>query len=243
MADDKDPKSLSDAEIVEEADRLYNEHQPLELHAFLIQYKDSRNEEVLWRLCRAIRDVAQMNITKAERKKELTYEAFEYAKRCLEINDKNFASHKWYAICISEVGDYEETKKKVANAYIIRDHFQKAIDINPKDATCYHLMGLWCFTFADMAWYQRKIAAVVFGSPPTSTYQEALDNFKKAEEISPGFYSKNLLMLGTTYLKMGNKEDAITFLTKAKEYDVKKDEDKEVVKKASGHLKGLGVTV
>lgn len=29
-----------------------------------------------------------------------------------------------------------------------------------------------CFLFADMAWYQRKIASVIFASPPTSSYEE-----------------------------------------------------------------------
>ena len=29
-----------------------------------------------------------------------------------------------------------------------------------------------CFLFADMPWYQRKIASALFASPPTSTYEE-----------------------------------------------------------------------
>lgn len=29
-----------------------------------------------------------------------------------------------------------------------------------------------CYSFAEMPWYQRKIAAMLFATPPTSTYQE-----------------------------------------------------------------------
>ena len=36
---------------------------------------------------------------------------------------------------------------------------------------CFHFR---CFSFADLAWYERKIAAVVFGSPPESTYEEVI---------------------------------------------------------------------
>ena len=36
--------------------------------------------------------------------------------------------------------------------------------------------------FADMAWYTRKIAAVIFASPPTSTYEE-VSSVRK--EINP----------------------------------------------------------
>ena len=91
---DKEPQSPRDAEITEEADRLYQAYEPVKLRDFLLQHKDSDNEEILWRLCRACRDVAQMNSTSAEDKKKLTYEAMEYAQRCLEINDGHFASHK-----------------------------------------------------------------------------------------------------------------------------------------------------
>ena len=44
----------------------------------------------------------------------------------------------------------------------------------------------------------------------------------------PNFYSKNLLMLGKTYSKMGNKADAKVWLTKAADYSPQKDEDQEV---------------
>lgn len=77
---------------------------------------------------------------------------------------------QWYAICLSDVGDYEGVKVKIGNAYIIRDHlevrehwvsvilswytinpyskmkplfFQRAIMLNPKDATSLYIMGCW----------------------------------------------------------------------------------------------------
>ncbi|EMP42281.1 Regulator of microtubule dynamics protein 1 [Chelonia mydas] len=104
---------------------------------------ECEDAEILWRLARASRDLAQLSSTSAEEKKQLVYEALEYAKKALEKNESNFAVHKWYAICISDVGDYEGIKTKIANAYVIKEHFQKAIELNPKDATSIHLMGIW----------------------------------------------------------------------------------------------------
>lgn len=69
-------------------------------------------------------------------------------------------------------------------------------------------MGIWCFTFADMAWYARKAAAALFASPPTSTYEEALGYFMDAEKVDPGFYTKNALFVGKTHLAMGDKAQA-----------------------------------
>lgn len=44
----------------------------------------------------------------------------------------------------------------------------------------------------------------------------------------PNFYSKNLLFLGKTYLKLNNKKMALLWLSKAKEYPAQTEEDKQV---------------
>lgn len=232
--------ALEKEEVLEQADYLYSCAETDKLYQLLLQYKDSDDAEFLWRLARASRDLSVMPNTEAERKKQLVFEAFEYAKKALEKNDKCFASHKWYAVCLSDVGDWQGVKVKIGNSYIIREHLEKAVQLNPKDATSLHILGYWCFAFAELPWYQRKVAAVIFKTPPTSTYEEALEFFLKAEEVDPNFYSKNLLMLGKTYMAMNDQQKALLWLTKAKEYPAHTLEDKEVHKEAVDLLKKLG---
>ncbi|KAK5898274.1 hypothetical protein CgunFtcFv8_015707 [Champsocephalus gunnari] len=231
--------ALEKEEVLEQADYLYSCAETEKLYQLLLQYKDSDEAEFLWRLARASRDMALMPDMEDKQKKELTFEGFEYVKKALEKDEKCSAAHKWYAICLSDVGDYLGVKGKIGNAYIIRDHLEKAIELNPKDATSLHILGYWCFAFAELPWYQRKVAAVIFSSPPVSTYEEALQFFQKAEEVDPNFYSKNLLMLGKTYLSMKEKEKGLLFLTRAKEYPAHTLEDKEVHKEAVELLKKL----
>ncbi|XP_040402220.1 regulator of microtubule dynamics protein 1 isoform X2 [Cygnus olor] len=194
--------SFKVAEVIEQADYLYGSGETEKLYRLLVQHKDSEDAELLWRLARASRDLAQLSSTSAEEKRQLVYEALEYAKKALEKNESNFAAHK------------------------------RAIELNPKDATSIHLMGIWCYSFAEMPWYQRKIAAMLFATPPTSTYQEALRYFHMAEEADPNFYSKNLLFLGKAYLKLNNKKMALLWLSKAKDYPAHTEEDKQVQKEA-----------
>nr|XP_047901821.1 regulator of microtubule dynamics protein 1 isoform X1 [Anser cygnoides] len=194
--------SFKVAEVIEQADYLYGSGETEKLYRLLVQHKDSEDAELLWRLARASRDLAQLSSTSAEEKRQLVYDALEYAKKALEKNESNFAAHK------------------------------RAIELNPKDATSIHLMGIWCYSFAEMPWYQRKIAAMLFATPPTSTYQEALRYFHMAEEADPNFYSKNLLFLGKAYLKLNNKKMALLWLSKAKDYPAHTEEDKQVQKEA-----------
>ncbi|XP_029384921.1 regulator of microtubule dynamics protein 1 [Echeneis naucrates] len=227
-------------EVLEQADYLYSCAETEKLYLLLLQHKDSDDAEFLWRLARASRDMSLLPGMEAKRKEHLTFEAFEYAKRALEKDDKCFAAHKWYAVCLSDIGDYKGVKVKIGNSYRIREHLEKAIELNPKDATSLHILGYWCFAFAELPWYQRKVATMIFSSPPVSTYEEALGFFLKAEEVDPDFYSKNLLMLGKTYMGLKDKQKALFWLTKAKDYRARTLEDKEVHKEAVDLLKKLG---
>lgn len=232
--------ALEKEEVLEQADYLYSCAETEKLHQLLLQHKDSDDAEFLWRLARAARDLSQQPGLEAERKKQLVFEAFDNAKKALERDPNSFAVHKWYAICLSDVGDYEGVKVKIGNSYIIRDHLETAIKLNPKDATSMHILGYWCFAFAELPWYQRKVAALIFSTPPTATYEEALEFFLKAEEVDPDFYSINLLMLGKTYLALKDKDKALFWLAKAKDYPGRTHEDKEAHKEAADLLKKLG---
>ncbi|XP_068160125.1 regulator of microtubule dynamics protein 1 isoform X3 [Antennarius striatus] len=133
--------ALEKEELLEQADYLYGCAETEKLYQLLLQYKDGEDAEFLWRLARASRDLSLQPDTEADRKKQLVFEALEYAKKALEKDDKCFAAHKWYAICLSDSGDYLGVKVKIGNSYIIRDHLERAIQLNPKDATSIHILG------------------------------------------------------------------------------------------------------
>uniref|UniRef100_A0A8C5WGS6 Regulator of microtubule dynamics protein 1 n=1 Tax=Leptobrachium leishanense TaxID=445787 RepID=A0A8C5WGS6_9ANUR len=227
-------------DLLEQADYLHENGDVEKLYEYLSQYKDSEDAELLWRIARAWRDMAQLSSTTPADKKRIVYESREFAIKALEKDELCWAAHKWYAVCLSDVGDYEGIKVKIGNAYIIKDHFQRAVELNPKDATTIHLIGLWYYMFADMPWYQKKIASTLFAALPPATYEEALLYFQKAEEVDPNFYSKNLLYLGKSYLKLKNQELGLYWISKAKDYPARSEEDQQVHKEASDILKSLG---
>ena len=45
-----------------------------------------------------------------------------------------------------------------------------------------HCVFCRCFAAAGIPWYLRQVASVIFATPPSSTYEEALGHFQKAEE-------------------------------------------------------------
>ncbi|XP_061197194.1 regulator of microtubule dynamics protein 1-like [Saccostrea echinata] len=238
VSDEEKPDELKT--VIETADKLYLDYKIQELYDYLIEFKDCESDEVMWRLARAATDKGKAS-SDQKVKKSCMYEAFEYAKKALQLNDKNFACHKWYAVLLDYTGEYEGTKARISNSFSVKKHFLRAVELNPKDATSIHSIGYWCFVFADLPWYTRKLAAALFATPPTSTYSEALYYFQLAEEVDPDFYSMNLLMIGKTHLRMKNYIAAKTYLLKARDYPVLTPDDEKAHEEAIQLLKSIGL--
>lgn len=230
---DVSPKSL-----IAEADKLYNLNKHEDIYNLLISYKNSKNDEFLWRLARATYEKAKAAKTDAE-KKVLYREALDYAEEALAANEENFAVHKWMAILIDYVYGYEGTKARISQSFVVKSHMERACELNPTDGTTWYLLGFWYYSVAGIKWYQRKIASVLFATPPAGTYEDALNQFLYAEKISPNFYSKNLLMIGKSYLMLGRKEEAKEYLLRARDYPQNSRDDKESKDDATQLLQGI----
>ncbi|XP_069477405.1 regulator of microtubule dynamics protein 1 isoform X2 [Ambystoma mexicanum] len=227
--------------VIEQADQLYGKGEVEKVYELLSKQKNSDDPELLWRQARAARDLFQIRPPLANDKKKLIYEARDYAKAAVAKNPNGFETHKWYAICLNEIGEYEGFQTKIENAFDIQKHFQKALELNAKDPACMQLLGEWSYFLAEMPWAQKQIAAMMYENPPTSTYEEALKLFQKVEEVSPNMFPKNMLFMAKTFLKMKNKEKAIEWFLKVKKFSAKTDEDKKALQEAIDVLRTLGI--
>ncbi|KAK2166776.1 hypothetical protein LSH36_35g02003 [Paralvinella palmiformis] len=129
-----------DQQFIQKCDTLYDDNEIEELYNLLLPRSGTGNDEILWRLARAACEYGKQ--LGGESKKEHIYEAYRYIKLALDINEKNFAVHKWYAILLDLISEYEGTKQRITNAYKVRDHLERAIELNPKDATTIHSLGV-----------------------------------------------------------------------------------------------------
>ncbi|KOO23815.1 regulator of microtubule dynamics protein 1 [Chrysochromulina tobinii] len=193
-----------------EADRLFdaNQYEPLAtlLRASLAKAPD--DTELLWRLARVCKKLADEEKPKSAAKQALIREGVQSSERALALKPDCGPAHKWQAIMLSEVGHFEGTTTTIKNSFVVRAHFEKAVELSPKDATSRHLLGLWCFEVAKLGWLEKKAAAALFATPPTATFEEALGHFEAAEAIDPGFYPKNLLLMAMAHAKLGHKAEA-----------------------------------
>jgi tetratricopeptide (TPR) repeat protein len=172
---------------------------------------------LLWRLARALfhlsNHVEQEGDTEGQ--KQLVQEALEQCERGLEVDDGVWEVHQWYAIAIGSLTKYEGTQRKIEMGYKYKEHIDKAISLSPEEKTLHHLRGRFCYEVAGVSWLEKKAAAALFGSPPESSYEEALESLMKAEERSSEDWKTNALYIAKCHLKLTDVPTAVEWLHKA----------------------------
>lgn len=179
--------------------------------------QSQENVDILWRQSRAL---YKLSGTSKAKKDECIREGFALIRKALALDDKNYACHKWMAVLLDAKSELEGIKERVSHLETVKAHMTKAVELNPDDPTNWHLLGNFAFGLADMPWYQRKIVSAIFATPPSGTYEEALEHFLKAESTKPGFYSMNLLFIGKCYQRLKNADKAKEYLTLASNINV-----------------------
>ena len=217
-----------------ECDKLFDSNQYSALADMLTKYLPSAPDdaELLWRLARAQKKQADGAAAKAD-KEALSKSALAHATKALELAPESGSVHKWYAISLSGIGAFQSTTDKIKNSFAVKEHFEAAVKLSPRDATSRHLLGLWCFEVAKLSWIEAKAAAALFASPPKATFEEAIGHFEAAEAMEPGFYPKNLLLLAQAYGKLGKSAEAKGWLAKCLAAEAKTPEDEETLKEAA----------
>ena len=81
------------SKVISIADQLYSQNEILRLYDYLLEYKDQENDEILWRLARAAVDKGKHSSDDNEKRK-LYFEAFDYIKKALVLNEKSSPVHK-----------------------------------------------------------------------------------------------------------------------------------------------------
>ena len=199
---------------------------------------DKENPEILWKIARGYFDFADQQPDNMEAQKENLYPGFEYAKRCVEIAPGVAGGHQYYAILTGRIGEIEGTKQKIENSYAVKEHTMIAIKLDPENDSNYHVMGRWHFALADLSWFERQIASLIYATPPAAKFEKAVEFFNKAHSIEPED-ARHLLWLGKSYEKLDQEEKAAKALKQALKIPAETDSDKAIYKEAKELLEDL----
>ena len=148
-------------------------------------FEGSSRAELTWRMARAAYKVAASAEVVKDLKKVKTYldEAESWSKKAIELDASCGEGHLWLATVSGKVCDFLGTKERISKAKEIQHHLEEAIRLQPDEFVSYYTYGRWCFEVAGLGWMERKIASVVFGTPPEATYQDAIGQVSQSQWI------------------------------------------------------------
>ncbi|KAH9589120.1 Tetratricopeptide repeat [Trypanosoma melophagium] len=201
-------------QVVQEADKATDLKDVKGVYQILRKAEESgiHHSELSWRYARSLYDMAEETTDKKEREKYFK-EGLKWAQKAVEEDPNMYTSHMWMGILLSSQNEFISTKEKVANACIIRDHFLKSLELKSDNATALHCMGMWCWNVLQIGWVERQAASLLFGTPPTSTYEECLKYLLDADKVESSIH--NCLALGNVYMQLKQKDNAKIWYQKA----------------------------
>uniref|UniRef100_A0A8C1UNI3 Regulator of microtubule dynamics protein 2 n=1 Tax=Cyprinus carpio TaxID=7962 RepID=A0A8C1UNI3_CYPCA len=228
--------------LLRKADRLHSSNgaeKSQGLNALLERKAEFDHKcQYLWRLSRAYADAHDFARDLAE-KKSCAENGKKVGETVISINPLCAEGHQWYAIHCGLLSEYDSIQNKIKNGYLFKDHLDKAIELKPEDPLSYYLLGRWCYAVSQCTWIERKIAATLFGEPPSATVQDALQNFLKAEEISPKYSKFNYVFLAKCYKDLGQKSQAQQMCDAASAMSIETNEDEEAQKELDALVASL----
>ncbi|XP_058507114.1 regulator of microtubule dynamics protein 2 isoform X1 [Solea solea] len=199
-----------------------------------------QDSELLWRLARAYCGLHDLSSTLNE-KKDYAENGKKIGEEAVSLNPTSAESHRWYAIACGLMAEYDTIQNKIKNGYLFKDHVDKCIELKPQDPTSYYLLGRWCYSVAQLSWIERKVAATLFGEPPSATVEDALRNFLKVEELHPRYSKANYTFLAKCYKYLGQIEKAKKMCEDACSMNAVSKEDEEAQKELEYLCPALGL--
>lgn len=218
--------------LIQRADNLrVNESRKVESFELLCDHKEKFRDEIefIWRFARAYGDMYELS-TNIQEKKHYANIGKTLGEKAIMRAPKNGYCHLWYAVLCGYVSEFEGLQNKINYGYRFKEHLDKAIEFLPEEPFLYYLKGRYCYAVSKLSWIERKMAATLFGNIPSSTVQEALQNFLKVEELQPGFSKSNYMFMAKCYADLNQIDSAMKFCNLAVLLPCITKEDKDAQK-------------
>jgi tetratricopeptide (TPR) repeat protein len=173
---------------------------------------EPQNCHILVRIARQYRYLMTDASAKDE-KLRLGHLALDYSTRAAAAGPRDCDAQLATAITLGKMLPYLPAKEQVAASPKIKESADKAIELDPRNDTAWHILGRWNRVLADTNTLKRALANVLYGGLPKGSNEEAERDMKKALELNPTRLM-HYIELGRIYAQMGKKDDAREFITK-----------------------------
>ena len=189
--------------------------------------------EILWRLSRTYVDIGEHlpDKTDAEKDKQLEYyeKSVDFAQKAIAANPNGAMGYTREAIAKGRIALFKGPFKAPGLVKQTKADCEKAISLNPSDATAYYVLGRSHAKVMEKPGFVRWAAGLDWAS-----MDDAIKNYEKSIELRPNFIMYRL-DCAKAYIEMDEYKKAREHLTKIATLPTE-DEDDDVFRKEALEL-------
>lgn len=176
--------------------------------------REPENSEAWWRLARTYVELGDVEESKSERARLLD-RGREAAQCAIDHDSTNSNAHLSLAITVGRIAMDSGTRDRVELSRVLKEHVDRAIELDSTNALAYHVRGRWNYAIADLGFFERAAVKLVYGGIPAASFEQAARDYQLAAQLENSVI--NHLELGRTLLRMGKDDRAKAALQRALE--------------------------
>jgi len=170
-----------------------------------LQEEHPDNVEVFYRVAMTRVDLGE--VADSDRKRASMYnQALEAAQAAVDADSTHAFAHLSLAIAEGRVALSAGTREKIRRSRAVKEHADRAIELDPDLSSAYHVRARWNREVADLGFFSRTIVRTVYGGLPEASFEQSVKDFQTAIEKEDRIVHH--LELARTYEKMDREDDA-----------------------------------
>jgi len=137
---------------------------------------------ILWRMARTRTDVAE-RLEDKNRQNRLFRQALEEATEAVALDPESSNAHLTKSVCAGRAALIEGTRRQVELSRVMREHADKAIELDETNDLAYHVRGRWHYEIAGLGFFARNAVRIVYGGLPDASFERAEADYRRAIEL------------------------------------------------------------
>lgn len=145
--------------------------------------------------------------------KRLFFEsALAYAERAIKVDSNSADAHYAMASASGKMTDLDIDNKKIV-AYVkeVKEHADKAIQLQPNHARANYTLGKWHYEMVTLSGFKKAAVKLFYGGLPNGDLDKAILHMEKCRTLEPYFVT-NQLDLAKAYKENRQPAKAIEIL-------------------------------
>ena len=229
----------SAAELIAKGDLSDRAFKPaVALQSYLPAEKlEPQNLDLLLRISRQYRHMMSDARNTAE-KIRLGQTALAYDKKAAALGPRSSEAQLSSAITHGKMLPFLGKKEQVAASPQIKAAADRALKLDPRNDSAWHVLGRWHQSLANISGMKRGLGEMIYGSLPKGSHTESVTCFSKAIAINPNRL-RHHIELGRTFAQMKKPADARRCLEKGMAMPNREKDDWEEKKRGKESLAKL----